>query len=211
MKNKPENKPEKHCLSLSCPERRSLCCGEGGEAVIADEGTAYYECKGCRKEFIGGACNAGRPKIPPDFVNRMEGYDEKSFTKNTTVSNMPDANYMQIIGGHCYFCHITYGKEGHKCKGTNITACRSSCHPDAKKLNPITLENGSIQPDKQEKRKITSNELHREFFSRLEESIDKNFPKGECDERGGALMMFADASIIFKELIEKCRKLIDNK
>lgn len=57
------NKPEKHCLSLDCPERRSVCCSALSEAVSGDEGTGYFRCKSCHKEFIGGECNAPEPLI----------------------------------------------------------------------------------------------------------------------------------------------------
>lgn len=34
---------------------------------------------------------------------------------------------------------------------------------------------------------------------RLEEILDREFPKGKCKERGGALMLFAEAMILLKE------------
>lgn len=37
------------------------------------------------------------------------------------------------------------------------------------------------------------------FRTELEEMLDKLFPKGECSERGAALMLFTYAVIYFKE------------
>lgn len=39
----------------------------------------------------------------------------------------------------------------------------------------------------------------REFATKLEESLDENFPKGECAERGRALMVFAEAVLLFEQ------------
>lgn len=61
---------EKHCLGLNCPERKSICCGAGCEAVSGDEGTGHYQCKKCHGEFIGGKCTAG-DIIPPNADTTM--------------------------------------------------------------------------------------------------------------------------------------------
>lgn len=54
-----KSKPVRVCTSIDCPERRSVCCGALPEAVSGDEGTGYYRCQGCHKEYIGGECNTG--------------------------------------------------------------------------------------------------------------------------------------------------------
>ena len=46
------------CLSVDCPERRSTCCNAISEAVSGDEGTGYFACSVCKKEYVGGECNA---------------------------------------------------------------------------------------------------------------------------------------------------------
>lgn len=56
MRDKPKSVVT--CLSLNCPERLSLCCKAISKAVIADEGTGYYACSECNREFISGECNA---------------------------------------------------------------------------------------------------------------------------------------------------------
>ena len=48
-------------------------------------------------------------------------------------------------------------------------------------------------------------ELKNEFFNRLADKLDEFFPKGECKERGKALMLNAYAYIIFIELIKKVK------
>jgi hypothetical protein len=40
-----------------------------------------------------------------------------------------------------------------------------------------------------------------EYFYQLEELLDKHFPKGECKERGAALMMFAETNLLVKSLL----------
>lgn len=44
--------------------------------------------------------------------------------------------------------------------------------------------------------------LEKLWFADLEESLDENFPKGKCKERGAALVFFADAF----QLIDKTVK-----
>ena len=39
------------------------------------------------------------------------------------------------------------------------------------------------------------------FKEELEESLDRHFPKGECIERGNALMLFAEAVMIHNRII----------
>ena len=39
-----------------------------------------------------------------------------------------------------------------------------------------------------------------EYKLELEASLDKHFPKGECKERGAALVLFADAVLMAKRL-----------
>ena len=50
-----EPKPIKiTCLSLDCPERKSVCCGAGS---IATKRKDYmFACTNCGTEFIGGEC-----------------------------------------------------------------------------------------------------------------------------------------------------------
>lgn len=59
-------KPVRVCTSIDCPERRSICCGAKPEAVSGNEGTGYYRCQACHKEYIGGECNAS---IPPSWFD----------------------------------------------------------------------------------------------------------------------------------------------
>lgn len=60
--------PELHCLSLSCPERFSVCCYSISEAVTGNEGTGYFRCSMCKKEFIGHKCIASYDQ---KIVDRM--------------------------------------------------------------------------------------------------------------------------------------------
>ena len=76
---------EKHCLGLNCPERKSICCGAGCEAVSGDEGTGHYQCKKCHGEFIGGKCTAG-DIIPPD----AERTGDKGLLKSLKEDAMMD-------------------------------------------------------------------------------------------------------------------------
>lgn len=57
------------CLSIDCPERKSLCCGAMSRVVNGEEGTSYFECSNCHKEYIGGKC------INYKFL--INGYDEE--------------------------------------------------------------------------------------------------------------------------------------
>ena len=47
-----------HCLSLDCPERKSVCCGAGSVAVEDEEKTYEFTCQNCGIRFEGGKCNA---------------------------------------------------------------------------------------------------------------------------------------------------------
>lgn len=44
--------------------------------------------------------------------------------------------------------------------------------------------------------------FEKEFNKRLEEALEENFPKGKCKDRGAALVMFANAVAILKELCD---------
>lgn len=51
--------------------------------------------------------------------------------------------------------------------------------------------------------------LH-DIKEKLEDSLDKHFPKGQCKERGPALVMFADAMMIFTEHLRDEKEFILN-
>ena len=57
----------KTCLSVNCPERKSICCGAISKSVSGDEGTGYYACSKCGREYIGGKCNAKEVKLPKNW------------------------------------------------------------------------------------------------------------------------------------------------
>jgi hypothetical protein len=64
------SKPILTCLSISCPERFSICCGARSKAVTGDEGTGHFECSKCGKEYIGGKCTAWSK--PDDFFDEPQ-------------------------------------------------------------------------------------------------------------------------------------------
>lgn len=47
----------KSCTGIDCPERTSICCGADSNQIA--EGTGYFTCAKCGKEFKGGECTAG--------------------------------------------------------------------------------------------------------------------------------------------------------
>ena len=55
------------------------------------------------------------------------------------------------------------------------------------------------------KEKINNQSLYdiyvKRFFDELSEELEKEFPKGECEERGRALVLNASANIIFRKLL----------
>ena len=67
-------KPIKSCLSISCPERFSTCCGaisvlmDGPHGVMA----SYYACSTCLKPFGGGECTAGE-----EPMTQKKGWEDK--------------------------------------------------------------------------------------------------------------------------------------
>ena len=67
-------KPNLTCLSIDCPERKSICCGAISKAVSGDEGTGYYVCSKCSNEYIGGKCTSGNG-LPTneEILKRMQG------------------------------------------------------------------------------------------------------------------------------------------
>lgn len=46
------NKKERHCISIDCTSRRSLCCDAKSKLFNEKEGTSYYKCSTCGGEFI---------------------------------------------------------------------------------------------------------------------------------------------------------------
>ncbi len=49
------------------------------------------------------------------------------------------------------------------------------------------------------------------FVDELEDVLDQQFPKGQCKERGGALMVFAMAVGLAMHALEKQRKIIEEQ
>ena len=45
----------------------------------------------------------------------------------------------------------------------------------------------------------------------LEDVLDEQFPKGECKERGNALVLYSMFQIEFKEFIKELKEEIDNE
>lgn len=66
----------KTCLSIDCPERKSICCGAISQAVSGEEGTGHFECSACGKEYIGGKCTAGE-----DMTTTLPAKDREEFEK----------------------------------------------------------------------------------------------------------------------------------
>ena len=46
-------------------------------------------------------------------------------------------------------------------------------------------------------------EVDEEFYNQLEEKLDKLFPKGKCEERGNALVLFAWAILFHNQRLGK--------
>ena len=42
-----------------------------------------------------------------------------------------------------------------------------------------------------------------EFFVKLEETIDEQFPKHKCKERSGALVLFAEANVLCRQALKQ--------
>lgn len=47
-------------------------------------------------------------------------------------------------------------------------------------------------------------EIQKTYFSLLEAKLDELFPKGESKERGKALVLFAEAQMHIKSMLEEC-------
>ena len=65
------------CLSLDCPERKSLCCGAW--SISGGPYEPRFICANCRKEFVGGECNAmgDRSKIGEILADFEQDHDEE--------------------------------------------------------------------------------------------------------------------------------------
>ena len=57
------------CLSIDCPERKSICCRAYSEAMD-DEGN--FGCAKCKKEFVGGECATGK-KVDEWWEEKFKG------------------------------------------------------------------------------------------------------------------------------------------
>ena len=70
----------KTCLGKDCPERKSICCGASAKAISGDEGTGYYACSKCGKEYIGGKCTGGdHLSDVGKMINGLPDQDVKEF------------------------------------------------------------------------------------------------------------------------------------
>lgn len=63
--NKPPKNATKHCLSVDCPERRSVCCEAKPKTFNKPEGGGYFICSKCGNQFEGGKCSAPDLSIEP--------------------------------------------------------------------------------------------------------------------------------------------------
>lgn len=53
---------------------------------------------------------------------------------------------------------------------------------------------------------LKKKQIEQEFFNRLVEVLEEQFPKRKCKERGRALVLNAYANIIFKDILKKVLK-----
>lgn len=58
---------------------------------------------------------------------------------------------------------------------------------------------------------IDKEKIEEEFFSKLAEVLEKQFPKRACAERSQALVLNAFANLFFKESLEKIINFYENK
>jgi hypothetical protein len=52
---------------------------------------------------------------------------------------MEQANFMQVIGGHCYICHTDWKGQNHMCGG-DITPCTEHCFATSEYVGNRALE-----------------------------------------------------------------------
>lgn len=79
----------KMCTSSLCPERKSICCNAISKAVSGDEGTGYFACSSCGKEYIGGECTAG-----PSMTNLQELQQEAR--KEMLIGLGDDGQFLRV-------------------------------------------------------------------------------------------------------------------
>lgn len=92
MSSTPNMKPSKivmTCVSVDCPERKSVCCKANSKAATGDEGTGHFECSACGKEFRGGRCNAYKIKLPKNWEKSVIE-EVKGKTITTSISKPID-------------------------------------------------------------------------------------------------------------------------
>jgi len=89
MFNNMKNKPKITCLSIDCPERFSLCCGQ--RCTNGDEGIGepHFVCKGCRHEFVGGECRHARDK----YKEVDERFDNLDITFVTSLERIKTIDF----------------------------------------------------------------------------------------------------------------------
>lgn len=125
------------CLSIDCPERKSLCCGAISEASIADEGTGCFVCSKCKKEYIGGECNALQrisaytscefcqyePKNGHAFT--CPHYKSGGVPKGEETCFMTDHN--PVWAGDGYFCSVCMLRFIPKLESEGVKECCDVC------------------------------------------------------------------------------------
>ena len=65
------DKPILTCLSFSCPERRSICCGAITEPEPCN---GYFRCSNCKKPYVGGECTAGEDTPREEWEKEIYRY-----------------------------------------------------------------------------------------------------------------------------------------
>ena len=116
----------KTCLSISCPERKSVCCSY--PSVIKDGNNAHFVCGKCGKPYVGGKCTANDHLPVPTREEMLkacepqkdwrEEFDEKFVPNVKGFAIMKDlmrplpevtANYLNLK--HFVYGHIAEAEE----------------------------------------------------------------------------------------------------
>ena len=89
-----------HCLDISCPERKSVCCG--AESIATNRKDYMFACKNCGSEFFGRECEnkktQSKVKIIPDEGNGYFISVKDQWTENIIAITKEELKKIVLYG-----------------------------------------------------------------------------------------------------------------
>lgn len=99
------------CMSIDCPERKSICCGAPSSAMFREEKgkedeIVMFVCSKCGKEFKGGECDTTK-RIADEYpFNTFYGTTKREIQESVeAVLESQKRMFKKLIQDEILICH----------------------------------------------------------------------------------------------------------